>query len=383
MPDLLAALTRLHGDLLSAGLLPEEGFSEASMAADVLIDGAGVYLGIEARRPDRQRALMPTLPSRSSNIAAAFLSGKPDYWFGGASARAKNSRAAMRDLHQRVLGGVQNLTAKAILSFLEGPPLLTNAKDLIGFYGIRVDGLAAEDVPEIRSAWSRYYVPSGENPRIQVISGYSLSRLVTGGMPSAESFGQTEPNFSEAVTPKYGPAANWLTSRQTTVRVGNTAIFGWVEGHPLLDPTPHLIRSRWAPEDSLIPDAPTAYPGDVHFVALTLYPPARIACRLYVVVDGDTAANRLRTFRQRLKAAVSGYADWHDQYVYRWQDSVYPSPQQEQVVTGIMQAVLMGHAELPRSVLGEIVRLNRADYKTLGRRIGLLTVALNLDHPGA
>ncbi|MGV2980699.1 type I-C CRISPR-associated protein Cas8c/Csd1 [Camelimonas sp. ID_303_24] len=375
MPDLLSALVRLHGDLTATRKLPAKGFAAASVAADILLSADGAFLGLQPRAKGDTADILPIPPARSSNVAAAFLSGGRDYWFGGNRPRAQTCRRAMQELHKSVLAGVNDADARAILAFLAASPPAIDVGPMAGFIALRIDGRSPQNNHAIRAAWSRAYAPdTGSNPRVQIMPGSAMTRLVSANLPAASSYEQEEAVLPPAIDgAAYAAALRWLADRPSTVRINDTAIMAWVEGHPHIDPTPDLIAMRDLAELRAVDAGDGAYPGDVHVAVVSVTAPGRLWARLYHVIDGQQAGRNFAMFRARLRAA-----DPQSNRTIGWAYSLIDSPRREQLIAGVIQAVMLGD-ELPHSVLSEIVRLNRASPSKMRGRIPLLTIALNFD----
>lgn len=370
MPDLLRDLAALHGTLRLKGLLPDAAFCMQSIGGATLLDAEGRFAGVEIKR---ERRMVPTPPTRSNNIAAAFLTGQPPYWTAGKGKRAAAALEATRVLHRKILEDVKHSAAGAILSYLDAPAPAAALPEINGTWMIQVDGMPAHETPEIADAWRRHYRPDPGRNTTPLTVGQPFLRMVSANFPATQSYGQRGAQVPPAIDQAAWVAAlNWLILRPGNVRIGEAHYLAWIDDDPEADMMPWIVP--FAERGDEVPE----WQGTLHLACLTARPPARISVAAYHVLPAPVAADRLRVWHRKLVAARRW--DWRATVpaVTPWPMALTASERQAPLVTSTISAVMEGRT-LPQPLLREIIMLNRRKIDNLDARASLLSIYLGMD----
>lgn len=255
---------------------PLYGFDVAKVSGALHLNEDGSFRGIldlrvtEAKGKPRPRLMtVPQPPQRTVAIMPAFLCDNAGYLC-GADSKGKPERAlaqfqASRELHERLLAGIDHPAAKALLGHFatwrpeEAATLLEPFADLLdGWLVVKVAGQEeafAHDVPALRDAWlaevdaatseargqclvtGAAEVPLARlHPSVKGVMGAQSSgaSLVSFNIESAVSYGKTQ-SFNapvgEAAAFGYAAALNHLLRRELgqARTVGDTTVVVWGE----------------------------------------------------------------------------------------------------------------------------------------------------------
>jgi CRISPR-associated protein Csd1 len=117
---IVAALCELYDRL--GEMMPKRHWGAEKVAGELRIDKDGNLVGVYsyADEPKGQKILqVPEHDSRTSAVKAFFMCDKAAYLFGRDAKHGQEMFEASRDLHNRVLGGVEDDGALAVLRFYE------------------------------------------------------------------------------------------------------------------------------------------------------------------------------------------------------------------------------------------------------------------------
>lgn len=277
---ILAALASYYDQLLKDGRLPEPGWNPHRVAFDLEISEAGDLRAVISLGDKGTERAIPEQAKRTVKVIANFLCDTSSYLLGvdakGKPDRAKLCFGASREMHHRVLDGVDSPVARAILAYFDswkpelamehetimraGDKLL--AGGMLTFTVIKQNGeiVHASDDPAIRAAWRRWSespesdapvmtcLVTGKHgpiarlhPSIKGVIGAQSSgaTLVGFNAPAFESYGHAidqgcgqgcNAPVSEEVARAYGAALNYLLSKsEHRVRLGDTTVVFWSE----------------------------------------------------------------------------------------------------------------------------------------------------------
>ena len=276
---ILQALVRHYEDLAAQNKIARVGWSPVKVSVALCLDEQGGLrqaVSVKTEQTSGKKTLLapqvmmlPVPVKRTAGIAANFLCDKSGYVLGmdedGGSERAQKCFACCRELYETVLAQVDTPAARAIKGFFstwqpeqaaEHPALQDVMDDLLkgGNLVFRVESAYAQENPEIRSAWQRYYdgkagapqmtcLVTGQqeavesiHPAIKGLWGAQSSgaALVSFNAPALCSYGKTQ-NLN-APTGKYAAFAYTtalnalLADREHAVRLGDTTVVCWAEG---------------------------------------------------------------------------------------------------------------------------------------------------------
>lgn len=277
---ILQALTRLFEDLVERGEIARPGWSPAKISFALCIDENGALTQVVPQMIEKtvgkktvlQPRIMtlPTVGTRAGKVTkAGFLWDNASYILGIDDAkyfeRAAERFESCKELHHKLLDGVQDTTAQAILAFLDSwdpclsreHPLLTEHMDELlkgGNLVFRVNSIFAQDVQQISQVWDRYYgetsdgmpaqclitgkqdVPEPTHPLIKGVVGAQSSgaALVSFNAPAFCSYGKEQNN--NAPVGRYAAFAytaalnHLLAERENVHRIGDTTVVCWTEG---------------------------------------------------------------------------------------------------------------------------------------------------------
>ena len=275
---ILQALNQLFGDLVQQGKIDCPGWSPSKISYALCLRETGELENVVPRLSEvtvgKKTQLRPTptaLPSpvtRPNSIRSNFLWDNSSYIL-GVDEKPKPERSlacfqAARQLHHKLLDGVDSPTAAAILAFFDTwqpekaaahPALADCWQELMKGANLifRVGGIFAQDDPAIRAAWDANYssaegekqqclvtgaldVPEPVHPSIKGVAGAQPSgaAIVSFNGPAFCSYGK-EQSLNAPVGKKaafaYTAALNYLLSdRENVHRIGDTTVVCWAEG---------------------------------------------------------------------------------------------------------------------------------------------------------
>lgn len=272
---ILSALADYYDQLLVDGKVAAPGWCAKSVSFILELSQEGELRGIiPLEKGAEARRIVPEQVKRSVNVAANFLCDTSSYLLGvdakGNEKRARTCFEAARELHHRVLDGVEGDCAQAVLRFFDrwepghasSHEALTAAGDepLKGgamMFSVLAPGGPAyptED-PAIRVAWEAARGGAGDepvmtclvtgergeiarlHPSIKGVFGAqsSGSTLVGFNAPAFESYGHAGEQGRNApvgkhVVQAYSAALNWLLADPGHhMRLGDTTVVYWSE----------------------------------------------------------------------------------------------------------------------------------------------------------
>ncbi len=274
---ILQALVRLYEDLAAQGKVPQPGWSLAKISCALCIDGDGQLTDIvslqEARSDGDQTDLgprsmeLPAAVKRASNIAPNFLWDNAGYLLGidgkGKPERSKKCFEACRQLHHRILDGVDSPAARAILAYFDRRPApAADDPRLAGYMDallkganlvFRVGDAFPQNDPAIREAWQTHYnaeegavmqclvtgiegPAATVHPSIQGVRGAQSSgaALVSFNAPAFCSYGREQSlnaPVSRYAAFAYTSALNYLLADKNSAQlISGTTVVCWAEG---------------------------------------------------------------------------------------------------------------------------------------------------------
>ena len=275
---ILQALVHAYDALAASGELDKPGWLETKVSWSLELDEEGRLVQVvPVGLPDKKGKVtalamkLPEMVKRASGIAANFLCDNAIYMLGvdskGKKERTVKCFEACRALHERLLAGVQQPLAQAIVRFFRQwdaanaethpviAPILSDLKTG-GNLVFSMHGIFAQDVPEIRDAWDRAYAdradaPHGRclvtgeegaiavlHPSIKGVAGAQPTgaSLVSFNGAAYESYGHVKAQGLNAPVGAraafaYGAALNYmLRVRDYHTRLGDTTLVYWAEG---------------------------------------------------------------------------------------------------------------------------------------------------------
>ncbi|MBO4795498.1 MAG: type I-C CRISPR-associated protein Cas8c/Csd1, partial [Clostridia bacterium] len=278
MRMILQALAKLYDDLEKRGEISKPGWVATKVGFALSIDVDGKLRGIipletEVERNGKkvtvnQTLVLPAPVKRSSGVASNFLWDNSGYVF-GVDNKDKPERSyecfkAFRELHNRLLTGVDSDAARGILSFLnswdpaacdENEVFALAKEDLLKGANLvfRVNGVYAHEDKKIAAAWQNHY-DSTEGERIQcLVSGEEdiLEKVHPSlkGVKDAQSSGAAIVSFNAEAFCSYGheqganapvgkkaafaytTALNYLLADRDNVQhIGDATVVCWADG---------------------------------------------------------------------------------------------------------------------------------------------------------
>lgn len=275
---ILQALVKLYEDLEARGDISRSGWGPAKISYALCIGEDGtleqVIPLLEEQKTGKKTAWRPkgmNLPAavkRTVGIDPNFLWDNSSYLLGidskGKPERSLQCFQACRELHHKILDGVDSPAAAAILCFFDRwepgcarshPALQDEMENLLsgGNLVLRVKGQFAQDDPAIQAAWQSHYdgkegeqmpclvtgkldVVEATHPSISGVAGAQSSgaALVSFNAPAFCSYGR-EQNYNAPVG-KYAAFAytsalnHLLADRENVQRIGDTTMVCWAEG---------------------------------------------------------------------------------------------------------------------------------------------------------
>lgn len=278
---ILQALTKHYEDLAEKGLISRPGWSEGKASFALRINDEGelkdVIVLSDAEERKGKTVLIPkkvTIPApvkRSSGVSPNFLCDNANYILGMSNnperaGRTKQCFEACSNLHKKILDGVDNPAARALINYFEKwnpnncneiPAVREHIEDILKdtnivfWYG---DDFVHE-IEDIKEAWNKYYMSDEENsiemvclvtgerraveaihPAIKGVRGAQMAgaALVSFNAPAFESYGK-EQNYNAPTSTyaafAYTTALNYLISDRDNVNyIGDTAVLFWAEG---------------------------------------------------------------------------------------------------------------------------------------------------------
>lgn len=280
---LLQSLVNLYESLEKIGKIEKIGWNAVKISYGIILDESGnISKIISLKKKTKQKRTeklisdvmsLPTPTKKTSNISSNFLYEKSTYLFGYNDSSNKCDSAAKaykacKDVHFKILKDSRDIYSKSIKNFFNGIP--DDIENLLLNVGCTEDiindilnkganlllmplGKFPQDIPEICSAWDKYYSESGKgrnelcivtgkkdyidatHPIIKNVAGSQSTGtlMVSFNNPSFESFGKTQ-GYNAPVGHyaafAYTSALNKLMADETHKQcLGDTTIVYWSE----------------------------------------------------------------------------------------------------------------------------------------------------------
>lgn len=279
---ILQALVRCYESLAAAGKLEKPGWSKVKVSWGLELTPEGqierlwpLELADEKGKKRPQLVKLPVPVKRAVGIIPNFLCDNSSYILGrdnkGKPERSLECFRACAEKHRELLAEVEHPIAKAILRFFaswnpqsaeENAALAPEWEEILkgGNLVFCMDGVYAQDVPEIAQAWDKAYASderaergrclvTGQeapiailHPSIKGVVGAQPSgaSVVSFNAPSLESYGKEERDkqgqgrnapVSTYAAFAYGEALNYLLrEKDYHCRLGDTTLIYWAEG---------------------------------------------------------------------------------------------------------------------------------------------------------
>lgn len=259
--------------------ISQPGWCARLVSYDLVLSEDGDLIGLTPLMDDKGKGtemMVPEQVKRAYGIAANFLCDNSTYILGiddkGKPERSIKCFEAARELHHRILDGVDSPPARAILAFFDqwrpedalSNEAVENASEALFKGGNLVFSTmsseylttSALDDPAIQEAWERFYAQGSDDdaimtclatgqkgpiarlhPSIKGVYGAQSSgaTLIGFNAPSFESYGHEGEQgrnapVSKQVTQAYAAALNYLlTHPQHCKRMGETTVVYWSE----------------------------------------------------------------------------------------------------------------------------------------------------------
>ena len=275
---ILQALTEYYETLAQSGKISPPGWGDVKVSYALCIGDNGALEQIISVQTPQQKGKktvlapqlmkLPAPVKRSSGVLANFLCDTSSYLLGtdlkGKPQRALECFRACRALHEKLLGGVDSPSARAVLAFFQTwqpeqaashPALSACLEEVLsgGNLVFRFNGAYVHADPLVRQAWDDHYQSAEDGPQmvclvtgkrgpvenihpsIKNVQGAQSSgaALVSFNAPAFCSYGK-EQNYN-APTSKYAAfayttALNHLPAdREHVYRMGDTTVVCWAK----------------------------------------------------------------------------------------------------------------------------------------------------------
>ncbi len=272
---ILQALAQYYEDLVQQEKIAKPGWSKTKVSFALCINETGELMQViplleekEGKKPQPRQMNLPAPEKRSSGIASNFLWDNSSYLL-GVDAKGKPERSLQcfevcRSLHHRLLDGVDDEDAQALLLFFDNwhseqaEECQALKKDYAAIMAgvnlvFRINGRFANENPAIRQAWQSHYnsvegikcqcLVTGAyepvetvHPSVKGVLGAQSSgaALVSFNAPAFCSYGK-EQNLNAPVGKTaafaYTSALNYLLSDKENVQhIGDASVVCWAEG---------------------------------------------------------------------------------------------------------------------------------------------------------
>lgn len=268
---ILSSLVDYYEILSKAGEIPGIGYSKANVSYALSLSKEGELIGVISLKETRQRGKkmvevpkllqVPEQEKRASGVKSNFLCENSSYILGidnkSKPERSKECFDAFKELHHKILDGVDSEAANAVLTFLdsweidkvyENEVLKDYIEELIQGSNIvfSIYGDYAHEDTEVRKAWETYKSSKEDSVKMQcLITGKasSIARLHPSikGVRGAQSSGASIVSFNAKAYESYGhdgqqglnaPVSEYAAFAYSTVlnqllsSVGNRQVYG-------------------------------------------------------------------------------------------------------------------------------------------------------------
>lgn len=436
---ILQALVRYYEIMAAEKKLPKQGYCLGKVSYALSLSEEGGLLGIINLKQSAERGKkkidipqsleIPEQTTRAVNIFPFFLCDNAIYLLGldtkGNPKRALQCFEASKELHRKILSGVDHPAARAILAFFDRCDPAQAAENhsvqehLAGLVAgsnlvFAVNGEYAQKIPALQNAWESYC--AAQDP------GVKLPCLVTGqrqpiailhgkikGVKDAQSVGANLVSFNANAYESYGrdgaqglnapvgkyaafayaTALNALLANQNNRQViGDTTIVYWAEStnqkyqalfNATINPTEDtqtLLTSTFEKIGQGLPIEPDIHP-ETPFYILGLAPnAARLSVRFFLQ---DSFGNFLRNIKQHYDDMEITRAPYEFAYLspYRLlQETVNPNSRDKSgshLLSGaVMRSILTGSA-YPLALMNAVMLRVHAEQDDDERHIKKIT----------
>lgn len=276
---ILQALVDYYEDLVALGKLDRPGWSSTNISYVLYINDDGELEQVASIKKEEDRGKkkvlapsplpLPAPVKRSSGIDPNFLWDNSSYILGidekGKPQRSIDCFNACRELHHKILDGIDSPAARAVLAFFdkwnptkarEHPALADKLEDVISGVNLtfRCDASYLHEDAAIRAAWQDNYDAAGDGPEmVCLVTGKKCAAELVHpsikGVAGAQSSGAALVSFNgdafcsfgheqnlNAPTGKYAAfaytsALNYLLSdRENVGKIGDTTVLFWAKG---------------------------------------------------------------------------------------------------------------------------------------------------------
>lgn len=276
---ILQALVDYYEDLVALGKLDRPGWSSTNISYVLYINDDGELEQVASIKKEEDRGkkkalvprpvVLPTPVKRSSGINPNFLWDNSSYILGidekGKPQRSIDCFNACRELHHKILDGIDSPAARAVLAFFdkwnptkarEHPALADKLEDVISGVNLtfRCDASYLHEDAAIRAAWQDNYDSAGDGPEmVCLVTGKKCAAELVHpsikGVAGAQSSGAALVSFNgdafcsfgheqnlNAPTGKYAAfaytsALNYLLAdRENVGKIGDTTVLFWAKG---------------------------------------------------------------------------------------------------------------------------------------------------------
>ena len=236
LDDLNAFYEMKAGD--PQGNFPQRGWSVARVGWELHLDEAGGVVGLVPLADDTKMKV-PEQETRTSGIKPFFLCDKAAYFFGLDEKRGVKMRDESAQLHRRILEGVDDDAARAVLLFFEREDTLSGVASeyadelrkgrlIVFFY--EPDGRYVHEGQAVAAAWNRSLADDEPVEEIQcAVTGEKRAPAKlfpqTRGIPGAQSSGAGLVGFNQESFCSYGKtqsdqALNAWVSQEAASNIG-------------------------------------------------------------------------------------------------------------------------------------------------------------------
>lgn len=276
---ILQALVDYYEDLVALGKLDRPGWSSTNISYVLYINDDGELEQVVSFKKEEDRGKkkvlapsplpLPAPVKRSSGIDPNFLWDNSSYILGidekGKPQRSIDCFNACRELHHKILDGIDSPAARAVLAFFdkwnptkarEHPALADKLEDVISGVNLtfRCDASYLHEDAAIRAAWQDNYDSAGDGPEmVCLVTGKKCAAELVHpsikGVAGAQSSGAALVSFNgdafcsfgheqnlNAPTGKYAAfaytsALNYLLAdRENVGKIGDTTVLFWAKG---------------------------------------------------------------------------------------------------------------------------------------------------------
>jgi CRISPR-associated protein Csd1 len=285
----LQALDRYYDRMAARGEAEDLGFTRENVSYALSINVDGSVRDALDLRVSSGRKLIPfrmsvPRPKRTSNIHANFLWDKTAYVFGvdsGKSRRLADEHECFKHFHRDMLSSVDDVHAKALLSFLDNwtperfakPPFTPEMIDASFVFRLEDEHLYIHQAAALRNRWLASLADLNAPQGFCLVTGrlgpIETSHPIVKGIEGAQTAGAYLVSFnasaytsydhstdgsnapvSKAAAARYGAALNGLLERSSANRlprpVGDATVVFWADASAVSEGTARAAESLFA-----------------------------------------------------------------------------------------------------------------------------------------